>query len=84
MGQIAARCTEVDSGARNVDRIITGTLQPEISRELIGWMASGKAAERLRVTVEPDGRSGTRSREGRASGRGADPNVDGSLSTCVL
>ena len=33
VGQIAARCTEVDSGARNVDRIITGTLQPEARRQ---------------------------------------------------
>jgi type VI secretion system protein VasG len=56
--QIAARCTEVDSGARNVDHIITGTLLPEISRELLGRMASGDSATRLRVTVAPDGRFG--------------------------
>lgn len=30
IGQIASRCTEVDSGARNVAQIITGTLLPEI------------------------------------------------------
>jgi type VI secretion system protein VasG len=58
VAQIAARCTEVDSGARNVDHIITGTLLPEISRELLGRMASGEAAAKLRVTVEPDGRFG--------------------------
>jgi type VI secretion system protein VasG len=58
MAQIAARCTEVDSGARNVDHIITGTLLPEISRELLGRMAEGQAAARLRVTVEGDGRFG--------------------------
>jgi type VI secretion system protein VasG len=58
VAQIAARCTEVDSGARNVDHIITGTLLPEISRELLGRMASGEAAATLRVTVEPDGRFG--------------------------
>ena len=56
--QIAARCTEVDSGARNVDHIITGTLLPEISRELLGRMASGDTATRLRVTVGNDGRFG--------------------------
>src|SRR5262245_14644689 len=58
VAQIAARCTEVDSGARNVDHIITGTLLPEISRELLGQMASGKTLAMLRVTVEPDGRFG--------------------------
>jgi type VI secretion system protein VasG len=58
VAQIAARCTEVDSGARNVDHIITGTLLPEISRELLGRMATGDGAKTLRVTVEPDGRFG--------------------------
>src|SRR3546814_7343340 len=28
---VAARCTEVDSGARNIDHILTGTLLPEIA-----------------------------------------------------
>jgi type VI secretion system protein VasG len=56
--QIAARCTEVDSGARNVDHIITGTLLPEMSRELLGRMAEGQTAAQLRVTVEGDGRFG--------------------------
>src|SRR5262245_11003735 len=58
VAQIAARCTEVDSGARNVDHIITGTLLPDISRELLGRMAAGEAAAHLRLTVEPDGRFG--------------------------
>jgi type VI secretion system protein VasG len=50
--QIAARCTEVESGARNVDHIITGTLLPAISRELLGRMAEGEALRRLRIGVE--------------------------------
>ena len=33
---IKARCTEVESGARNVDHILTRTLLPEISREVLG------------------------------------------------
>jgi type VI secretion system protein VasG len=41
-----------------VDHIITGTLLPEMSRELLGRMASGEATGQLRVTVEPDGRFG--------------------------
>jgi type VI secretion system protein VasG len=49
--QIAARCTEVESGARNVDHIITGTLLPAISRELLGRMAEGEALRRLRISV---------------------------------
>ena len=50
--QIAARCTEVESGARNVDHIITGTLLPAISRELLGRMAEGEALRRLRIGVD--------------------------------
>ncbi len=32
---IAARCTEVDTGARNVDHILRKTLLPELSREFL-------------------------------------------------
>ena len=38
---IAQRCTEVESGARNVDHILTRTLLPEISREFLARMAAG-------------------------------------------
>ena len=39
--EVAKRCTEVESGARNVDNILSNTLLPEISRELLGRMAEG-------------------------------------------
>src|SRR6202035_4524827 len=39
---IAGRCKEVESGARNVDHILTGTLLPEISREFLARMAEGR------------------------------------------
>ena len=36
---MAARCTEVESGARNVDNILTNTLLPDISRSCWrGWL----------------------------------------------
>ncbi len=40
---VLARCTEVDSGARNVDHILTGTLLPEIAEQVLGRMAEGSA-----------------------------------------
>jgi type VI secretion system protein VasG len=46
---IAARCTEVESGARMVDAILTNTLLPEISRELLGRFLEGKKAAQVRV-----------------------------------
>lgn len=55
VGQIAARCTEVESGARNVDHIITRTLLPEISREILGRMAEGQTLSRVGLTVDTEG-----------------------------
>src|SRR5262249_31001175 len=46
MAAIAGRCKEVESGARNIDHIISGTLLPEISREFLSRMAEGKTVER--------------------------------------
>jgi len=33
--QIAARCTEVETGARNIDHIMRGTILPQLSREIL-------------------------------------------------
>jgi type VI secretion system protein VasG len=53
--EVAKRCTEVESGARNVDNILTNTLLPEISRQLLGRMAEGLAMERIEVGIGADG-----------------------------
>ena len=55
VAQGAARCTEVESGARNVDNILTNTLLPEVSRLLLTAMAEGSAYERIRVGVDDGG-----------------------------
>jgi len=52
---IASRCTEVDSGARNIDHIMSHTLLPEMSRELLSRMAEAKTIEEVRVTVGDEG-----------------------------
>jgi len=52
---IAARCTEVESGARNVDNILSGTLLPEMSRELLSRMASGEKFREIRATLSGEG-----------------------------
>jgi type VI secretion system protein VasG len=53
---IAGRCKEVESGARNVDHILTGTLLPEISREFLTRMAEGHPIERVHVGVDNEGK----------------------------
>jgi type VI secretion system protein VasG len=52
---IAGRCKEVESGARNVDHILTGTLLPAVSREFLSRLAEGKAVERVSVGVDAAG-----------------------------
>jgi type VI secretion system protein VasG len=54
--EVAKRCTEVESGARNVDNILTNTLLPELSKRLLSAMAEGERPESVRVTIGEDGR----------------------------
>jgi type VI secretion system protein VasG len=53
--EIARRCTEVESGARNVDNILTNTMLPEISRQILGRIAEGRKPEAVHVTLREDG-----------------------------
>jgi type VI secretion system protein VasG len=52
---IANRCKEVESGARNVDAILTGTLLPDISRSILGRVAEGTPFDRVHVSVDDSG-----------------------------
>lgn len=52
---VLARCTEVDSGARNVDHILNGTLLPEIAGVVLSRMASGEAIKRIKVSASKHG-----------------------------
>jgi type VI secretion system protein VasG len=52
---ILSRCTEVESGARNVDHILTNTLLPEMSKELLSRMAAGEQIREVKITVRGQG-----------------------------
>jgi type VI secretion system protein VasG len=52
---IAERCTEVETGARNVDHIISGALLPKISTEILQQMSVGPLPDRVRVEIGPQG-----------------------------
>jgi type VI secretion system protein VasG len=54
--EITNRCKEVESGARNVDHILTRTLLPEMSGEFLARMAAGLQVSRAHISV---GTSGT-------------------------
>lgn len=53
---VLARCTEVDSGARNVDTILNGTLLPEIANTVLARMAEGGGIARIRVGATKAGK----------------------------
>ncbi|MNH02345.1 Chaperone protein ClpB [compost metagenome] len=52
---IAARCTEVDSGARNIDNILSQTLMPELAQRVLERMAQDAPIERLAIELGSDG-----------------------------
>lgn len=52
IGQIVARCTEVESGARMVDTILTNTLMPQISHTLLTAKANALRYHQLHISLE--------------------------------
>jgi type VI secretion system protein VasG len=48
---IASRCTELESGGRMIDAILTNTVLPKISEEFLTRMMEGQAIERVHVSV---------------------------------
>jgi type VI secretion system protein VasG len=56
ISEIAKRCTEVESGARNIDNILTNTLLPEVSREILGRIAEGRELNRVRIDIGAEGK----------------------------
>jgi len=53
--EVAKRCTEVESGARNVDNILTNSLLPDISRQILGRMAEGEKLQSIHVGIGENG-----------------------------
>jgi len=53
--EVAKRCTEVESGARNVDNILTNTLLPDISRQLLQNIAEGSQPASIHIGIGEDG-----------------------------
>jgi type VI secretion system protein VasG len=56
VAEVANRCKDVESGARNADHILNGTLLPEMSGEFLTRMAAGRGVARVRVSVGEGGR----------------------------
>jgi len=63
---IAARCREVESGARNIDHILRGTILPLVSTAILRNIADGSANVRMRLGVDAASGEFTCSSEGAA------------------
>jgi type VI secretion system protein VasG len=52
LNEVAARCTEVESGARNVDNILSNTMLPDLSRQILSRLAEGVESNKVFVSVK--------------------------------
>ncbi|MDR0780526.1 MAG: type VI secretion system ATPase TssH [Pseudomonadales bacterium] len=52
---VTQRCTEVDSGARNIDHILNGTLLPAIADRVLTLMARGEPISTIDARIGDDG-----------------------------
>jgi type VI secretion system protein VasG len=55
VAQIRSRCTEAESGGRMIDAVLTGSLLPSISREILARLRDDKPIARVAVGVSEDG-----------------------------
>ncbi len=53
--QIASRCTEVETGARNIDFILNGKVLPQISQTILERMGTGELPTGVKLDVNEDG-----------------------------
>lgn len=53
--QIAKRCTEVETGARNIDHMMNGTILPQMSREILARLSEGAMPSEVHLGMAEDG-----------------------------
>jgi type VI secretion system protein VasG len=51
---IVDRCQEVETGARNVDHILTRTLLPELAQEFLGRTARGEGVTKVNISIDSE------------------------------
>ncbi len=56
MLHIVARSQEVDTGARNIENILTRTMLPEMATECLSRLAENKTIEKIHVDVDEEGK----------------------------
>ncbi|OYP35480.1 type VI secretion system ATPase TssH [Rhodopirellula sp. MGV] len=51
---IRSRCTEVDTGARNIDHILNRTMLPELSSRVLSSLAEGETISKVSIDMKDD------------------------------
>ncbi|MFV0886151.1 type VI secretion system ATPase TssH [Metapseudomonas otitidis] len=49
---VVSRCTETESGGRQIDAILTNSMLPDLSREFLNRMLEGRKVEKVQVSAE--------------------------------
>lgn len=55
IAEIARRCTEVESGARNIEHILSRGLLPQLSTHVLSVMANGDQVGDIAISIDADG-----------------------------
>jgi type VI secretion system protein VasG len=55
VASLTERCSDPDTGARNVDHVLRGSLMPELSRALLEKITAGEKPSRLAVGIDAGG-----------------------------
>ena len=50
----SSAATAIETGARNVDHILSGSLLPSLSQDVLTRMATGRPVKSVKVGVGPD------------------------------
>ena len=54
--EVARRCTEAETGARNIDHILRSSLMPRVAQDILEYMATGEEMPpRMEISLAPDG-----------------------------
>ena len=54
LNYITERCSEVESGGRMIDAILTNTVLPQISRDLLTFIIDGVTIEAIELSVDEE------------------------------
>ena len=56
VNQVVGRCTEADTGARNIDHVLNKSMLPDLSSRVLRAMADGVKFSRIEVSLDTNGR----------------------------